>query len=112
MSDFNLSTIKDYFPLSENTTVIYYDKCDELEILYEGFNIKIFKGVDILDSPRIVVVFVSIDTKSKHTLVLFQDDYLIERHENGKVVDDYYDYPAIVKDILLFKDRRCVESLL
>lgn len=108
---FNLIAIRDYF-LSESLTVIYSDKYDGLEILYDSFNIKLFTGLDILDNPRIVIVFVNKDTKSKHTLVLSQDDYLIERHENGKVVDEYYDYNAIVKDILLFKDRKCVESLL
>lgn len=111
MAKFNLRTIRDYLP-SESPTVIYSDKYDEFEILMDGFSIKLFTGTDILDNPRIVVVFVNRDTKSKHTLVLFQDDYLIERHENGKVVDEYYDYNAIVKDILLFKDRKCVESLL
>lgn len=81
---FNLIAIRDYFP-SEGLTVIYSDKYGELEILYDSFNIKLFTGLDILDNQRIVIVFVNKDTKSKHTLVLFQDDYLIERHENGKV---------------------------
>lgn len=111
MAKFNLRAIRDYLP-SEGPTVIYSDKYDEFEILMDRFSVKLFTGTDILDNSRIVVVFVNRDTKSKYTLVLFQDDYLIERHENGKVVDEYYDYNAIVKDILLFKDRKCVESLL
>lgn len=112
MKKFNLYLIKDHFPMSDNLLTIYSDKYDEFEILYDEFNIRLFTGTDILDNPRIVVVFVNKDTKNKRTLVLFQDDYLIERHENGKVVDEYYDYDTIVKDILLFKDRKCVESLL